>query len=413
MTTDGHHWIGHHRDSHEYRRILIGLGAAGVATFAQLHSPQALLTVLSADLEAAPSDVALTVSLAMLGVALAVVPWSWAADRFGRLAAMRVAIAASAVLGVLTAFSPGLEFLLATRFLEGLALGGLPALAVTYLHDEIDARFTASAAAVYIAGTSIGGMSGRLVAGFVAGFWGWRPGLAVVALLCVGAAAAFFALMPPARGHTARPASLTDVTRGVISCLRDPGLLALYLTAFMLFGGFVAVYNYLAFRLEGPGYHLPTTVVSWLFVSYLAGTMSAAWVGRLVPRFGRYRSLVGSTLVMAAGLAIMLADPVPVIITGLLIFTAGFFGAHAVASAWAGHRAPAQARAQATALYNVFYYSGSAVLGWAVGFSWMAFGWIGVVVPVAIGCSVALLAAAATAASRRASDLRRDPPGPT
>ena len=393
--TEGHHWTGHHRDSREYRRILVGLGAAGVATFAQLHSPQALLTVLSADLDAAPIDVALTVSLAMLGVALAVVPWSWAADRFGRLTAMRAAIAASAILGVLTAFSPTLEFLLATRFLEGLALGGLPALAMTYLHDEIDARFTASAAAVYIAGTSIGGMSGRLVAGFVAGIWGWRPGLAVVALLCDGAAAAFFALMPPARGHIARPASLVDVSRGVLSCLRDPGMLALYLTAFALFGGFVAVYNYLAFRLEGPGYFLPTTLVSWLFVSYLAGTVSSAWVGRLVPRCGRYRTLVGSTLVMAGGLALMLAGPVPVIIVGLLLFTAGFFGAHAVASAWVGHRAQPQARAQATALYNVFYYSGSAVVGWAVGFAWMGFGWVGVVVPVALLCAVALVAARA------------------
>lgn len=394
-------WGGHHRGSREYRRILIGLGAAGVATFAQLHSPQALLTVLSADLHAAPSDVALTVSLAMLGVALAVVPWSWAADRFGRLTAMKVAIAASAVLGVLTAFSPFLEVLLTLRFLEGLALGGLPALAMTYLHDEIDARFTAAAAAVYIAGTSVGGMSGRLVAGFVAGFSGWRPGLAVVALLCVGAAAVFFALMPSARGHVARKVSLGDVSRGVLDCLRDRGLVTLYLTAFALFGGFVAVYNYLAFRLEGPGFGLPVTVVSWLFVSYLAGTFSAAWAGRLVPRFGRFATLVGSTVVMAAGLFVMLASNLWMVIAGLLVFTAGFFGAHSVASSWVGERAKPSARAQATALYNVFYYSGSAVIGWAVGFAWVAFGWVGVVAPVAVACAVALVAAVLTERSRR------------
>lgn len=389
----GTDWAGHHRESREYRRILVGLGAAGVATFAQLHSPQALLTVLSADLAARPSDVALTVSLAMLGVALSVVPWSWAADRFGRLAAMKAAIAASALLGVLAAFSPFLHVLLAVRFLEGLALGGLPALAMTYLHDEIDARFTASAAAVYIAGTSVGGMSGRLVAGFVAGFTGWRPALAVVALLCVGAAAVFFALMPAARGHTARRVSLAGLSRSVLGCLRDRGLVTLYLIAFALCGGFVAVYNYLAFRLEGPGFGLPTSVVSWLFVSYLAGTVSAGWAGRLVPRFGPYRTLVGSTVVMAAGLAVMLADHLVVIIAGLLVFTAGFFGAHAVASSWVGQRAAPGVRAQATALYNVFYYSGSAIVGWAVGFAWMGFGWVGVVVPVAVGCVAALLAA--------------------
>jgi predicted MFS family arabinose efflux permease len=33
------------------------------------------------------------------------------------------------------------------------------------------------------------------------------------------------------------------------------------------------------------------------------------------------------------------------------------------------------ARAQATALYNVALYTGSAVIGWLVGFVWTAAGW--------------------------------------
>ena len=67
-------------------------------------------------------------------------PWSWLADRVGRLRAMKIAISTAAVAGLLVALSPGLESLLVVRFLEGVALGGLPALAMTYLHDEVHPR---------------------------------------------------------------------------------------------------------------------------------------------------------------------------------------------------------------------------------------------------------------------------------
>ncbi|NUO36907.1 MAG: MFS transporter, partial [Dermatophilaceae bacterium] len=194
-------WDGHLPESREYRRILAGLGAAGIATFAQLYSPQGLLPTLAHGLGISPADAALSVSVATLGVAMAVLPWSWVADRAGRLRAMQIAIVASTVLGVLVALAPTIEVLLTLRLVEGMALGGLPALAVTYLHDEVHARHTAAAAAAYISGTTVGGAAGRLVAGPLAGLVGWRPALLTVAVVCAVASAVFLRLMPRARGH--------------------------------------------------------------------------------------------------------------------------------------------------------------------------------------------------------------------
>ncbi|GAA2746933.1 MFS transporter [Terrabacter aerolatus] len=382
-------WAGHLPASREYRRILVGLGAAGVATFAQLYSPQGLLPTLARGLEVSPAEAALSVSLATLGVALAVLPWSWVADRVGRLRAMQVAIVASTVLGVLVALAPDIEALLALRLVEGMALGGLPALAVTYLHDEVHARHTAAAAAAYISGTTIGGAAGRLIAGPLAGLVGWRPALLTVAAVCAVASVVFLRLMPRPRGYRPTGASVRTVTDGIRTSLRDPALLALYAQGALLMGGFVGVYNYLAFRLEGAEFGLPATVGSLIFAAYAAGTVSSRLTGRWVPLLGRRRVLVGGTLTMALGALLTLSSSLAVVVVGLLVLTAGFFAAHATASAWVGARATT-GRAQATALYNVLYYSGSALVGWLLGYAWSGPGWGAVV-----GAVVALAALAA------------------
>ncbi|MFC7597719.1 MFS transporter [Terrabacter sp. GCM10028922] len=387
-------WDGHLPASREYRRILVGLGAAGIATFAQLYSPQGLLPTLARGLHVSPADAALSVSLATLGVALAVLPWSWVADRVGRLRAMQVAVVASTVLGVLVALAPGIEVLLALRLVEGMALGGLPALAVTYLHEEVHHRHTAAAAAAYISGTTIGGAAGRLIAGPLAGLFGWRPALLTVAVVCGVASVVFLRLMPRARGYRPTAASARTVVDGIRASLRDPGLVALYAQGALLMGGFVAVYNYLAFRLEGPGFALPATVGSLIFAAYAAGTVSSRLTGRWVPRLGRRRVLVAGTAAMVAGTLLTLSSALVLVVAGLLVLTAGFFAAHATASAWVGARATT-GRAQATALYNVAYYSGSALVGWVLGYAWSGPGWVGVVgavVALALGALVVGLA---------------------
>ncbi len=396
ITTRTESWAGYRAATPAYRRMLVGLGAAGVATFAQLYAPQGLLPTLADDLRISASQAALSLSVATWGVALSVLPWSLLADRLGRLRAMKIAISTAAVAGLLVALSPGLESLLAVRFFEGVALGGLPALAMTYLHDEVHPRSTAAAAAAYISGTTIGGASGRLLAGPLTELIGWRLALAAVAAVCLGAALIFLRLMPPARTYVPQPRTDWSGLAGTVRrCLSDRTLLALYAQPLLIMGGLVAVYNYLGFRLEGPGFGLPVIAASLIFAAYGAGTVSSRLVGRGVPRFGRRPVLITGLLTMITGTLLTLSAWLPLVIAGLVILTAGAFVVHAVASAWVGHHARV-GRAQATALYNVSLYTGSAVIGWVAGFGWVAFGWsatVGVVVVLAV---IALLIAART-----------------
>lgn len=393
-------WAGHQRGSTEYRRLLAALFCAGVATFAQLYSPQSVLPLIAADLNTGAANAALMVSAATAGLAVGVIPWSMAADRIGRVRAMSMSVTAATLLGLLVPFAPSYELLLAGRFVEGLLIGGVPAIAIAYLSEEIHSDHAARAAGMYVAGTTVGGLLGRLVAGPIGEVAGWRIGVLSVAALCGAGALGFVRLAPLPRGYD--PARERSHTAGVLhklaTNLRSPRQLALFAQAFLLMGGFVAMYNFLGFRLVAAPFHLPQTLVSLVFLAYLAGTWASSRAGAEATRFGRKRVLLASIATMIAGVTITLSDNVFVVLAGLVIGTAGFFGAHAIASGWTGREATV-GKAQASSLYNLFYYGGSSVIGWLGGVVFDAAGWTAVTLTIVVLAGVA--AASALALLRR------------
>nr|WP_281369413.1 MFS transporter [Microbacterium proteolyticum] len=365
----------------------------GVATFAQLYATQAVLPMIGADVPTSPSAAALTVSASTLGLAAAVIPWSIVADRIGRVPAMTIGLIAATILGGVTPLAHDLGILLALRLLEGVALGAVPAVALAYLSEEVDARYVAAAAGSYIAGTTVGGLSGRVVSGWVAEAFGWRWGVASVVLLCVIAAVLFLTLVPASRGFVPGRLRTTpgpSVRRRLLLNLRSPVQLALYAQGFLLMGAFVAVYNYLGFHVIEPPFSLAPSVVTLLFLAYLAGTVSSPRAGVLAVRHGRLPVLLVCCVVMSAGAALMFVSAVVSVVVGLVAFTAGFFGAHAVASGWTPVAADGEARAQASSLYYLGYYAGSSLFGWALGIVFGTAGWGWFLGAVLAMCSLAM-----------------------
>ncbi|WP_405472470.1 MFS transporter [Paenarthrobacter ilicis] len=378
-------WDGHIKGSRGYRRVLAALAFAGVATFAQLYSTQAVLPLMASDLRITAAEAALSISVATVGLALTVIPWSFLADRIGRVRAMTIGISAATVLGLLVPLAPTLPVLLVIRTLEGMALGGIPAIAIAYLNEEVTKIHTAMAAGSYVAGTTLGGLAGRLVAGPAGELWGWRTAALAVSVLATVSAVLFLVLVPRQRRFTPSPGQgLRGAFRTLSGHARNPHLLVLYVQAFLLMGGFVAVYNYLGFRLHAGPFSLPASVVSLLFLAYLSGTATSRWAAALTSRFGRRNVLVAGIAVMTAGLALTLVENLALILAGLIIFTGGFFAAHSVGSGWTGAIA-STGRAQAASLYNLSYYLGSSVIGWAGGLAFQAYGW------PALACSVMAL----------------------
>ena len=387
-------WDGHAKGSTAYARILAGLSFAGVATFAQLYSTQAVLPILASDLQVSAADAALTISLATVGLAVTVIPWSFLADRIGRVRAMAWGISIATVLGLLVPLSTSFGMLLSLRLLEGMALGGIPAIAIAYLNEEVTKAHAALAAGSYVAGTTLGGLAGRLVAGPAGELWGWRAAAVAVSILATLAAVAFLILVPRAQGFVTAPAAgLRGAFRTLGGHLGNIKLLVLYGQAFLMMGGFVAVYNYLGFRLSGQPFGLPGTLISLIFLAYLSGTVTSRWSAGLTLRFGRRTVLLAGLALSTAGLALTLTQSLALILAGLVVFTGGFFAAHSIGAGWTGALA-STGRAQAASLYNLAYYLGSSIIGWAGGLVFQSLGWNALAAAVMV---LACLTAAAVA----------------
>ncbi|GGT57444.1 MFS transporter [Streptomyces purpureus] len=362
-----------------YRRMSFALFAAGVATFALLYSTQALLPAVSAEFGASASAASWTVSAATGALALCVLPLSALSERFGRRALMTVSLVVAVAVGLLVPFAPSLEWLVALRAVQGAALAGVPASAMAYLAEEVRPKALIAAIGLFVAGNSIGGMSGRIVTGWVAQLWGWRAALAAVGLMALVCAVVFRLMLPRARHFVRGSLNPVELARTVRTHLADPLLLRLYVIGALFMTVFGAVYTVIGYRLVEAPFNLPQGVVGSIFLVYLVGTVSSAAAGRLVGRMGRRGALYLAVGTTAGGLLLSLSDGLGAVLLGLVLITAGFFAGHAVASS-AVSRTATSGRAQASALYQSAYYLGSSVGGTLGAVAFHAGGWGGTVV---------------------------------
>jgi MFS transporter, YNFM family, putative membrane transport protein len=381
------------RGTAAYWRANLALFVAALVSFAILYCTQPLLPTFSQEFGLAPATASLSLSVATASLALALVVAGSLSEVWGRKAVIAASLAASSALMLLGAFSPDFAWLVVLRALQGLALAGAPAVAMAYLAEEVHPAAIGLAMGLLISGNTVGGLSGRVLTATLADAYSWRVALGLLGVFGLAATLAFLWLLPPSARFRPRPLAARQLAASLGQHLADPGLRWLYVSAALLMGGFVTLYNYLGYRLVAPPYELSQAMVGWLFTLYLVGTFSSAWMGRLADRLGRRRVLWVGEAIMLAGAALTLAAPLPVVVAGVGVFTFGFFGAHSIASGWVGRRART-ARAQAASLYLLCYYGGSSLIGWLGGLVYGQGGWPAVVALIAGLVLVALIGAA-------------------
>ncbi len=385
-----------------YRRTGWALFCAGFATFAMLYGVQPLLPLFSAEFGTGAARASTVLSAGTLSMALMLIPASLLADRLGRKPLMVAALLVGALLTLAATLTQGFGALVWSRAAFGMVLAGLPAVAMAYLSEEVEASSLGKALGLYIAGNALGGMSGRYLAALLADVAGWRLALAALGGLGLLAAALVWKQLPASRHFQPTRGNLAQLWHNGRRHFADAGLPWLFLSAFLLMGCFVSLYNYLGYRLLQAPFSLSQSQIGLVFLLYVVGIWSSAWVGTLADRLGRRNVLWLMIVVMAAGLLLTLPQQLWLVVVGVALFTFGFFGAHSVASSWVGRRA-LQARALASACYLTAYYAGSSVMGTLSGVLWESHHWPGVA-----ACLGLLLLAALAIALR----LRRLPPLP-
>jgi YNFM family putative membrane transporter len=359
-----------------FKAVLFSLFLAGFAIFSSLYCIQPMMPILADYFQVSPTQSSFPLSLSTIALAIGLLFTGLISDRFGRKPVMAWSLAFIAILLMFSSILPVWSVFLLTRILIGLCVSGVAAVAMTYIGEEIAEKDIGFAMGLYISGTAIGGMGGRLIAGVLVDFISWQSATLIIGILNLCIAGLFYYLLPASRHFKAYPIQFNRFKNSFRQNLADPKLRILFLQGFLLMGCFVSVFNYLSYRLLQTPFELSQAWIGLISVAYLAGIYSSPRAASWGRQYGKFKTLAMMILMMLVGLMLMLINQLAIVFIGLLIFTFSFFAAHSTASSWVSIQS-LQYRAVGSSLYLFCYYLGSSVLGSSSGLVWENYGWIG------------------------------------
>ncbi|WP_264447150.1 MFS transporter [Bacillus cereus] len=378
-----------------YTNASIALFLGGFVTFASLYATQPLLPILAKDfgISAPAASITLSITTGIMAIMMLIV--ATISDVIGRKRIMVVSMFLTSIIGVLTAFSPSFTMLVLLRGALGLCIAGLPSIAMTYIGEEFEPSGLGKVMGLYICGNAIGGMTGRIFIGIVTDISSWRIALGLLGIITVICSILFWRTLPNPLNSKKQTVNFQSMWNAYAVHFKNKQLVATIFLGFTLMGSFVTLYNYIGFLLEEPPYSLSQTFIGFLFIVYLMGTFSSVFMSKQADLHGRSFILMVSITIMMIGAIVTLVPNLIIKIIGLSIFTFGFFGSHSIASASIEKYAEVN-KAQAAALYLLFYYLGSSFIGAFSGYFWEHFHWIGIISLIVMlligGLSLVLLA---------------------
>ena len=194
------------------------MGATFLATVASI-AVQPILAIYVGELAVNPSAALSGFVFTVPGIAFVLSAGRWVklGERVGHRRAVQWALAGAAVSGVALSFAPSVATFSLLFFVQGIFLAGLRPAASAIIAGEIDPSFHGRAFGMQTAATTLGGMFGPLVSGWVSGLWGISSVFWVIALVLFAGGGVLHALERERRRHPAgaesAPAEHTSTLR--------------------------------------------------------------------------------------------------------------------------------------------------------------------------------------------------------
>lgn len=364
--------------SREFWFATLALALGSFMVFANVHMTQPLLPQLAQNFHLSPLQASwsLTVTISMLGLSLLI--YGPLSDALGRKSIMTLTLFAAVFTTLAISQVETYSSLLLLRGLQGFFLGGLPAIAIAYLGDEFESKAVVVAVGLYISANSLGGVTGRLVSGFVGEHYDWQTVFLVLGFSSLVLVLLFIWLLPQSKHFQAKAFHPRSIFSDMKNHLQNPFLLSAYLIGGLNMLVFLSLYSYITFVLTAAPYHLSTHALGMLFLTYLTGSLASAWSGRAALWLTQPVCMILGILLLILGSLLTLLGSLPLIVSGFLINSFGFFLTHSTLSSWVSQHA-LKARASASSLYLVFYYLGASLGSFYLEPFWQWAAWPGVI----------------------------------
>lgn len=138
-----------------------------------------------ADLHTSPTNVQLTLTTFLIGLALGQLIFGPLSDRYGRLRPLIIGAAICVVASVVAMFAPTIEVLIAARLAQGLTGAAGMVIGRAIISDLATGRSAARAFSLMMIVGGVAPIAAPLAGGFLVGPLGWRGALAVILVLVV------------------------------------------------------------------------------------------------------------------------------------------------------------------------------------------------------------------------------------
>lgn len=355
-------------------KIIASLLLASLFIFANIYVVQPLLPVFVTDFDVSVATSSLSMSLTIIGLIAGLIMLGFLSDRNGRRSYIIWSLLGSAIPFFILPFVESFTLFLILRFIQGFALAGVPAAALAYISEEIDRKNIAYATALYISSNALGGMLGRVFAGFLTDAFSWQFTFWAFGITGIALFVAVWFLLPRSRHFEASHLTFSKDIEGFLFHLKNPALLVVFGLGAILQVSFTGVWTYLPFHLQAPPYSMSLQAISYLFFAYGIGAIGSPLAGRAAEAFGLRRVRIIGVFVLSAGILMTLAPALWIVTLGLCITCLGFFTAHSLTAASVGMQATHH-KGSASSLYLVSYYIGVAAGSSVLSPIWTQFGW--------------------------------------
>ena len=367
--------------------IAFALALSGCAELASLFFIQPLLPKLANEYTVPVTQVSIILSAETALLAFGLLFMGSLSDRFGRKQLIVVALLVGGVLTILCPLATSWIELVALRGLIGLCLSGIAAAATAYIDEEVAPSLAGIVTGYFVFGNSFGGMSGRVLASQVMNIVPLSTIFFLSGAILIAVGIFVSAFLPSSCNFSAsKSISFVTMVRSGMNQFKNFNVSLVFIVSFVIFGTFSALYNFLAFHLHDDPFNVSNAQAGLVSTCFLLSVITAPGAGKLAAKYGAMNVLAFLLGIMAVAILLTAwATTAWVFISGAVIFTAAFFGCHAIGFGWVSKNA-FHDKGQATALYLFFYYMGGSVVGYLAGLVFGRFGWTGL-----SACILALL----------------------
>jgi predicted MFS family arabinose efflux permease len=261
----------------------------------------------------------------------------------------------------------------------------------------------------YITGNVASNFIGRLISAAVADHLGLPANFYFFAALnLAGALMVYFTIARRSPMMAMEPAPRSPLAAWSAH-LRNPALRAAFGTGFCILFAFIGTFTYVNFVLVREPLSLGRMELGFVYFVFLPSIVTTLMAGRVTQRFGTRPAAWGSLALAGAGLPLLLAPDLTLVLAGMVLIAIGTFFAQAVATGFVGQAAAADHGA-ASGIYLACYFlgglAGSAILGQLFD----RIGWAACVAGIGAALTIAALLASrlrlTTATDQRASAVR-------